>query len=202
MTRIFKLAALAALSFSTGSFAQDAPPLGNAILNAADACEQAMSGPIRMKYPAQVFMDTPAHLKAPSFADVPDLVKRFAATTTGGRLSSDQTFIRLASQEAAVWASVSNGFPFCDVAVISTEGLDRNLPAELVESLKADGWSLTKTLGVDDESAPLFHYSLAKAVPGKESATRILWIKGMNHPPQGEEGIHLELNMMQGTPTG
>ena len=180
------------------------PSASSAVLAAVEFCGRVAQG-TGGKAPGEFYMTAKGatsqayrRMGMKTDADVPDLIKRFAATTVTGRTSAVSDFVKIPSQDGDVWIVVGRG-PVCDAMVTNSNGT-ANFPGTVLSELQSNqGWTLRMKSDAT-ASSPLWAAVLTKSVPAKDAPQygMRLRVQGLTKEFAKPDGVQLEINLAAG----
>jgi hypothetical protein len=177
-------------------------PLADALAQAAAFCEASLfSGGVQLPPNTIIYMRVPrAAGSVRPLSELPELVKRFAATQPMGRTTQTSGAVKFAASEGEVWAVNYGEMPACDLMVTKGSNVPA-LAAALVRNLdEQGGWENVRTVPAS-ASMPLSDHVLRKLKPQADDQNygfrlRVRW---PIETAADQNGIQLEMSYLAGT---
>jgi hypothetical protein len=190
------------LAAQTAAAAPAAPPLSEALGQAASFCEAALyTGSVGLPANATVYMSIPAAAGGVRpLSEIPELVQRFAATQPMGRTVAPNVAVRFLASEGEVWTIGYGEVAACDLMV--TNGSDvPALAAALVAGLDQEkGWDSVKAVPAS-AAMPLSQHVLVKPKPQADDPAYAFRVKVRwpDAPAADRDGVQLDMSYVAGT---
>jgi hypothetical protein len=193
---------LALAMASQSAAATSAPPLADALAQAATFCEASLySGDVRLPANATVYMRV--HAAAGSvrpFSEIPAIVQRFMETQPMSRMTAPSGAVLFAASEGEVWAVGYGEMPACDLMVTNSSGVP-TLANALVRKLdEQEGWESVRAVPAS-AAMPLSDHLLRKPKPQSDDPAYGFRLK-VRWPAEAitdRNGVQLEMSYLAGT---
>jgi hypothetical protein len=196
------LAAALAAAAQAAAPAPAEPALAEALAQGAAFCEASLhSGGVQLPSNAIMYVSVPRRMGAVRpLSELPELVQRFSANQTMGRVAPVSGAVKFTASEGEVWAVNYDKMPACDLMVTNGSNVPE-LAAELVRTLDGPGaWDSVRSAPASAEM-PLANHLLRKPQPEPDDPNyglrvSVRWPVGT---AADRTGVQLQMNYLAGT---